>query len=119
MAYDIKLANRIREYLAKFPELRVTEKEMFRGIVFMVNGKMCINVSEENLMCRFDPSLYPEVAERNGFEPMIMKGKELKGYCYVNPHGYKSKKDFEYWVHLCLDFNERAKSSKKGKRKKT
>jgi TfoX/Sxy family transcriptional regulator of competence genes len=114
MAYDIKLADRIREYLVKFPRLKINEKEMFRGIVFMVNGKMCVNVSGENLMCRFDPALYPEVAEKDGFNPMIMKGKELKGYCYVSPSGYKSKKDFEYWVNLCLDYNERAKASKKG-----
>jgi hypothetical protein len=43
---------------------------------------------------------------------MIMKGKELKGYCYVNPIGFWSKKDFEYWVDLCLDYNGKAKSSK-------
>ncbi|HEY0057486.1 MAG TPA: TfoX/Sxy family protein [Flavisolibacter sp.] len=114
MAYDIKLADRIREYLIRFPQLKITEKEMFRGLVFMVNGKMCVNVSGENLMCRFDPALQEEVAEKDGFNPMIMKGKELKGYCYINPSGYKSKKDFEYWVNLCLDYNERAKASRKG-----
>jgi hypothetical protein len=75
----------------------------------------CVNVSGENLMCRFDPALQDEVAERNGYEPMIMKGKELKGYCYVQPIGFKLKKDFEYWVNLCLEYNERAKASKKKK----
>lgn len=113
MAYSTKLADRIREYLVQFPELRIEEKEMFSGLIFMVNNKMCVNVSGENLMCRFDPDLREEVAERNGFQPMIMKGKELKGYCYVNPVGFRSKKDFEYWVNLCLDYNEKAKSSKK------
>lgn len=117
MAYDIQLADRIREYLIKFPALKIHEKEMFSGVVFMVNGKMCVNVSGENLMCRFDPLLQQEVAERNGYYPMIMKGKELNGYCYVDPSGYRSRKDFEYWVDLCLDYNERAKvSKKKGKR---
>ena len=116
MPYDTNLADRIREYLIKFPNLKIEEKKMFRGLSFMVNDKMCVNVSGENLMCRFDPSLQEDIAERNGFQPMIMKGKELKGYCYVNPIGFKSKKDFEYWVNLCLDYNERAKSSKKVKR---
>ena len=118
MAYDLKLAERIREYLVTFPELKVEEKEMFSGLAFMVNEKMCINVSGENLMCRFDPSLYEEIAEKAGFEPMIMKGKELQGYCYVNSIGFQTKKEFEYWVNLCLDFNEKAKSSKKNKSKK-
>ena len=115
MAYDIKLADRIREYLVKFPRLKIEEKAMFSGLAFMINGKMCINVSGENLMCRFDPAMQEEVAERNGFLPMIMKGKELKGYCYVEPEGFKRKTDFEYWANLCLAFNEKAKSSKKKK----
>jgi hypothetical protein len=113
MAYNIKLADRIREYLFGFPDLEIEEKKMFRGLTFMVNGKMCVCVSGENLMCRFDLALTEEVAEKNGFQPMIMKGREYKGYCYISPEGIKTKKDFEYWVNLCLDFNERAKSSKK------
>ena len=36
---------------------------MFSGLTFMVNGKMCVNVIGENLMCRFDPKLQEEVAE--------------------------------------------------------
>jgi len=113
MAYSIKLADRLREYLAAIPSLQIEEKEMFSGIVFMVNGKMCVNVSHENLMCRFDPSLQEELAERPGYEPMIMRGKEAKGYCYVTPDGFRSRKDFEFWVNLCLDYNPRAKTSKK------
>jgi hypothetical protein len=42
-----------------------------------------------------------------------MKGKQLKGYCYVQPDGFKTKKDFEYWVGLCLAYNKQAKASKK------
>ena len=113
MAYDTKLADRIRKYLLRFPALKVEEKKMFRGLTFMVNGKMCVSISGENLMCRFDPEMQQEVAEKNGFRSMIMKKKELKGYCYIDPTGFKSKKDFEYWIILCLDYNERAKSSKK------
>lgn len=113
MAYSQILADRIREYLSMLEELKIEEKEMFRGIAFMVNGKMCVNVSGENLMCRFDPAREEELKERRGFEPMVMKGKELKGYCYVSPEGYKRKQDFEFWINVCLEFNERAKSSKK------
>jgi TfoX/Sxy family transcriptional regulator of competence genes len=115
MAYDAQLADRIREYLVKFPNLKIEEKKMFRGLTFMVNGKMCISVSGENLMCRIDPALHEDVAEKSGFEPMIMKGKELKGYCYINQAGYQSKRDFEYWVDLCLNYNEKAKPSKRNK----
>lgn len=115
MAYNTQLADRIREHLVQRPTLKIEEKEMFRGLVFMVNGKMCINVSDQNLMCRFDPALQETIAEKPGYKPMIMKGKELRGYCYVNPAGWKTKKEFLYWVELCLAFNEKAKASKKKK----
>lgn len=113
MAYDLRLADRIRVYLLNFPGLQIEERRMFRGLTFMVNGKMC--VSGDDLMCRFDPTLQEAVAERTGFRTMIMKGKEYKGYCYVDVAGLKSKKDFEYWISLCLDYNESAKSSRKNK----
>lgn len=115
MAYSIELADRVREFLQTIPELEIEEKKMFRGLAFLVNGKMCVNVSGDNLMCRFDPVLQEEVAERNGFQTMIMRGRELKGYCYVSEEGYKSKGDFKYWLNLCLSFNEQAKASKKKK----
>lgn len=42
-----------------------------------------------------------------------MKGREYQGYCYIEPIGFKGRKDFEYGVNLCLDYNDKAKSSKK------
>lgn len=113
MAYDTELADRIRKYLVNISNLEIEEKEMFSGLTFMINGKMCINVSGENLMCRFDPILHEEITHKKGFEAMIMKGKRYKGYCYIRPEGFETRKDFEYYLQLCLDFNKRAKSSKK------
>jgi TfoX/Sxy family transcriptional regulator of competence genes len=111
MAYDEKLADRLREALAHLP--RVTEKKMFSGVAFLVNGKMCVNVSHDNLMCRFDPTLFEMLSEKPGFRPMVMRGKQLKGYGYVSQEALRSKKEFDYWVNLCLDFNSKAKASKK------
>ena len=115
MAYDIDLADRIRLHLAEVPRIRIIEKKMFRGLAFLINGKMCVNVSGDNLMCRIDPERYDIVSKRKGFKPMVMRGKEMKGYCYVSPDGFKSKKDFDYWLQQCLDFNPSAKASSKKK----
>jgi TfoX N-terminal domain len=115
MAYDINLVNSVREYLAEIPNIEIEEKEMFNVLNFMVNGKTCICVSGENLMLRFDPKLQEELSEKDGYETMLMKGKEYKGYCYINPDGFKDKKNFEYFLNLCLDFNRVSKSSKKRK----
>ena len=116
MAYNIQLADRVREYLAAFPKLEIEEKKMFSGLAFLVNGKMCINIGSQNLICRFETSLTNELDKKTSFLTMIMKDKELKGYCYVEATAIKRKKDFEYWINLCLDFNEKAKASKKLKK---
>ncbi|MCL6100824.1 MAG: TfoX/Sxy family protein [Bacteroidetes bacterium] len=113
MAYNLILADRVREHLFSLPNLNIEEKKMFGGLAFLVNGKMCVNVSGENLMCRFDPSLQKEISQRKGYKAMIMRGKKLQGYCYVLPEGIKKENDFKYWMNLCLTFNKCAKSSKK------
>ncbi|MCG6913452.1 TfoX/Sxy family protein [bacterium BMS3Abin03] len=115
MAYNKKLANRIREALAEIPS--VEGKKMFGGLAFMVNGKMCINASGENLMCRFDPALQKEISKRKGYKKMIMGGREYKGYCYVKPEGFKTKKEFEYWIRLCIDYNKKVKTKPKRKKR--
>ena len=116
MAYNEKLADRLREALAHLPT--VEEKKMFRGITFMINGKMCVCVSGDEMMCRFDPALHELLAERNGFRTMVMKGREYKGYGYVSQEGIKSKKEFEFWLNQCLTFNSKAKASRKPVKKK-
>lgn len=113
MAYNTNLVNKVREFLAEIPNIEVEEKEMFSILNFMVNGKTCICVSGENLMLRFDPKLQEEISKRNGYETMLMKGKEYKGYCYINPEGFTKRLDFEYFINVCLDYNKVSKKSKK------
>ncbi|PPL00803.1 TfoX/Sxy family protein [Parapedobacter indicus] len=111
MAYDIELAQQVRAYLKRVPGSAVEEKKMFGGLAFLVNDKMCINISGDGLMCRFDPKQAKTVSERKGYHPMIMKGKNLAGFCYVSPEGFTDPDDFSYWLELCLAFNEQAKKT--------
>jgi hypothetical protein len=116
MAYNEKLAARLRQALEEIP--KVEEKEMFRGLTFMVDGKMCISVSGEELLCRIDPDLQDTVLERGNCREMIHGGRTMKGFIYVSQDGIKTKKDFEFWVNACLGFNGKAKASPKKKKKK-
>lgn len=115
MAYNEKLADRVRELIA--PTHKITEeKKMFGGLCFMVNGKMCIGVEQERLMVRFNPELYDEVMEKEGCNPMDFTGKVMKGYVFVDIEALNTKKKLEYWVKLALDYNKIAKASKKKKK---
>ena len=111
MAFDEKLVNRIRESL--FDTKNVEEKNMFGGVCFMVAGKMCIGVVKDEMMCRIDPAMNEIVLEKEGCRQMDFTGKPMKGYVFISGEGMKTKKAFEYWVDLCLQFNSKAKASKK------
>ena len=114
MAYNEKLTAKIRDALAQVPN--VEEKKMFRGVTFMVNDKVCITAGDNKIMCRIDPSVHEQALKRKGCETVKMKGREYKGFVYVSEEGMKTKKDLDYWVQLSLEFNKRAKSSKKKKK---
>ena len=115
MAYDEKLADRVREIIAATHK-RIEEKKMFGGLCFMVNDKMCVGVEQERLMLRLDPAKYDEVIEKEGCKPMDFTGKVMKGYVFVDLDALKTKKQLEYWVTLALEYNKIAKSSKKKKK---
>jgi TfoX/Sxy family transcriptional regulator of competence genes len=111
MAYSQKLADRIRERLSNLPSIE--EKEMMGGLTFMFNGKMCIGIIADEMMCRIDPGLHETAIEKTGCRTMDFTGRPMKGYVMVDDTGMKSKKEFEYWINLCLEFNNKARSSKK------
>ena len=113
MAYSETLADRIRTTLSALSS--VTEKEMMGGLTFMYNDKMCIGVIADEMMCRIDPDFHETAVEKTGCRTMDFTKRPMKGYVMVDDTGMKTQKEFDYWVNLCLDFNSKAKSSKKKK----
>ena len=114
MAYNEKLADRVREIIAVTHNI-TEEKKMFGGLCFMVNDKMCVGVEKERLMVRLDPVKYDKVMEKEGCMPMDFTGKIMKGYVFVDIAALNTKKKLEYWIKLALDYNKIAKTSKKKK----
>ncbi len=114
MAYNEQLANRIRKQLADQPNIK--EKSMMGGLTFMVNDKMCIGIIKDEMMCRIAPEMQDTVLEKTGCRIMDFTGRPMKGYVMVDDTGMKSQKEFDYWINLCLEFNSKAKSSKKKKK---
>ena len=112
MAYNELLAERIRIALLK-KHTKYVEKKMMGGLCFMVDDKMCVGVVKDNLMVRIDPDIYEEALTKKGCREIDFTGRPLKGFAFVEPEGILFDKEVEYWVRLCLDFNPKAKSSKK------
>jgi TfoX N-terminal domain len=97
MAYDEDLANRVRELLGS--ERGVDEKRMFGGLAFLINGNMSVAVSGQGgLMVRVPPEETAKLLERDHVSPMVMAGRETRGWLRVAVEGVKSKRQLSSWV---------------------
>jgi TfoX/Sxy family transcriptional regulator of competence genes len=115
MAYNEKLATRVRQLIAEHRQ-NSEEKKMFGGLCFMVNDKMLVGVESERLMVRLDPEKYDQVLLKEGCRPMDFSGKPMKGFVFVDVNALDTKKKLEYWIDLALEYNKVAKASKKRKK---
>jgi TfoX/Sxy family transcriptional regulator of competence genes len=114
MAYNEILADRIRKRLGDHPN--ISEKKMMGGLTFMVNDKMCVGIIKDEMMCRIDPDLHETAVEKTGCRTMDFTKRPMRGYVMVDDTRMATQKEFDYWIDLALDFNKRAKSSKKSKK---
>lgn len=117
MPYSLELARRIRDRFAALKTPEVEEKSMMGGLVFMVDGKMCVCVVGESMMCRLDPADIPAALTLPGCSPMAFTGRVMKGFVVVDSEGMATRAEFESWISQALEFNPRATSAKKGPRK--
>jgi TfoX/Sxy family transcriptional regulator of competence genes len=109
MPRDHALVDRVRAALGGTPH--VEEKRMFGGTAFMVRGRMCISARPARIMCRIDPATHDVAVRRQGCRPVIMKGREYRGYVYVDAGGVRTKRDLERWIELALEYNDQKKAS--------
>lgn len=111
MAYSVELASRVRAQLANVPN--VVEKPMMGGLTFMVNDKMCVGILAAEIMCRIDPAVEPDALAMPGCRKMDFTGRPMRGFVMVAADALTTKQSLEHWLGLSLDFNSRARSSKK------
>ena len=115
MATDPFLLDRMRNILSE-KGVEWNEKKMFGGDCFMVDGKMLIGTYKGGLMARIAPEEASELTSRPGAEQMIHGGRPMTGYLFVEGEGYDQDDDLSFWIQKCLEFNPRAKASKKKKK---
>ena len=92
------------------------EKKMMGGKTFMIDDKMCFGSFREGLLCRVDPEERDALLEKEGTEIMIQRGREMKGYVYLHPTAFDTDLELAFWIGKCLEFNPKAKSSRKRKK---
>ena len=111
MAYDEKLAERVRKTLRGKGEM--LEKKMFGGLCFLLSGKMCCGILKKDLVARVDPKDSPALLKKTGVRPMDFTGRPMKGFLYVSQEALKSSSKLKGWLKRCLTFVSSLPSKKK------
>jgi len=101
MAYNVKLAERIRTELAGLP---FVEKKMFGGVGFLLHGNMAIGVYKEDLIVRVDPEKHITLLKKPNAKPFDITGKPMKGWLAVETNGCKTKKQLTNWIKEGVEF---------------
>ncbi len=110
MAYNEYLAERVRQRISGKGQL--IEKKMMGGLVFMVNDKMCIGIDidksrqTDRLMVRVGKLPYDELLNTKGSRVMDFTGKVMRGFLFIDPEGFDSDDELDFWVEKALEFNK-------------
>lgn len=116
MAYSEALADRIRIALAQ--RQGVTERKMFGGIAFMVDGKMAVGVQKDDLMLRVSVEEFEQALSRPHVRPMDFTGRPMVGFLYVAPAGCDTHADLRMWVDMAVVYAQSLPAKKAPQKRK-
>jgi len=103
VAYDVEMADRLREILAGEPD--VVEKSMFGGLAFLVAGHMAVTVSRQGgLLLRVDPTQADTLLADPRATRSVMRGREMDGWLRVDIDAYAADDELNPWVRRGVEF---------------
>jgi TfoX/Sxy family transcriptional regulator of competence genes len=102
VAYDEKLAERVRAALSR--KKGVSERSMFGGLAFVVNGNMCCGVVDRRLMLRLGEGGAAKALSEPHARPMDFTGRPMKTMVYVEPAGLRPDARLRAWIDRAVTF---------------
>lgn len=102
MAFDDKLAERIRKQLGK--RRGMTEKKMFGGLAFLLNGNMCCGVHGLELIVRLHPEQTDQALSQRHTRIFDLSGRPMKGWILVQPKGLTTGAALAKWIQTGVEY---------------
>lgn len=102
MAYNESVADRIRTFFEG--NAAVSERKMFGGLAFLINGNMSVGVLDDTLVLRLGEEGATEALQEPHTKLMDFTGKPMKSMIYVEPAGFASDTDLQAWMQQAIDF---------------
>ncbi len=103
MAFNAEIADRVLKVLEGREGL--TERKMFGGIAFMLNGNMCCGVTNDDLMVRVGADGLEDALDQPHARPMDFTGRPMKGFVFVDA-GAVGDRVLRQWVQRGVIFAE-------------
>lgn len=110
MAYSEFLVDRVRQRMRSTGN--IIEKKMMGGLIFMVNDKMCVGIDKDKqtnndrLMVRVGKLPYEKLLKKKGSRAMDFTGKVMRGFLFIEPEGFDTDSDLDFWIARALEFNQ-------------
>jgi TfoX/Sxy family transcriptional regulator of competence genes len=101
VAYNLKLAERIRDQLDGMPYV---EKKMFGGVGYLLHGNMACGVIQDDLIVRVDPEKHAALLKKPHARPFDMTGRPMKGWLLVEAAGLKTSRQLSAWIREGVAF---------------
>jgi hypothetical protein len=103
MVYDEELENRIREHIG--PEPGLTEKRMFGGLGFMINGHLAVSASSKGgMLLRVDPAESESLVRQPDVTRFVMRGREMDGWLHVQSRAYGTDDELDRWIRIGVSY---------------
>lgn len=102
MAFDEQLADRVRKQLRK--QKGLSEKRMFGGVAFLLNGNMCCGIHKRDLIVRLGVDQAEGALAKPHTRVFDLTGRALKGWVTVKPAGLEDDKALAKWVRAAAEF---------------
>jgi TfoX/Sxy family transcriptional regulator of competence genes len=101
VAYNLKLAERIRDQLDGMPYV---EKKMFGGVGYLLHGNMACGVIQDDPIVRVDPEKHAALLKKPHARPFDMTGRPMKGWLLVEAAGLKTSRQLSAWIREGVAF---------------
>ena len=102
MAFDEKLADKIRKETKGQPG--ISEKKMFGGLAFLVNGNMSVGIHGNELIVRIVPDQTEAALKQPGARIFNITGRPMKGWLLIGAEGISDPKTLKKWIRTGIDF---------------
>ena len=99
---DEALVDRIRRLMKR--RKGYTEKNMFGGVCFMINGNMCVGPWKDSLIVRLDRDSHEQTQSEPYVRPMDITGKVMRGWAMVQAEGIQSDDELKAWIERGVRF---------------